>query len=246
MTEFQRQALKKEAHIWLTRSDQITASSAPGRYAGMLSAEEMRQYHRYIFDRDKHLFLVAHAMLRTVLSKYEDVAPEEWKFEHNEYGRPEVAKSMGLSNLRFNLSHAHGLVACVVSDHMDCGVDVERTDRVDEPMSMARRFFSPSEVVALEACQTSDTTRSHFFEYWTLKEAYAKAVGKGFSIPLEKFSFSIDKGKKIHVGFHSDMREDADAWQFALQYPSKQHILALALRRNHQDDLPVVVREIEL
>jgi 4'-phosphopantetheinyl transferase len=246
VTEHQRQALKKEAHVWLTRTDHVTISSAPDRYADILSAEEMQRYQRFIFDRDKHLFLVAHATLRVVLSKYENVPPEEWQFERNVYGRPEVAKSMGLSGLRFNLSHAHGLVACVVSDHMDCGVDVERTDRVDDPMSMARRFFSPREVGALQAPQTNETTRNRFFEYWTLKEAYVKAVGKGFSIPLDKFSFVVDKGKRIHVVFHTDMKDDADAWQFVLRYPSRHHILAVALRKNHPVDLPVILRVLKL
>lgn len=55
----------------------------------MLSTEELRQQRRFYFERDRHRYLVTRAMVRTVLSKYAAIAPEQWRFTTNSYGRPD-------------------------------------------------------------------------------------------------------------------------------------------------------------
>lgn len=59
----------------------------------------------------------------------------------------------------------------------------DRTRRV-EYLALGRRFFAPPEADELER---SPDPRHFFFEVWTAKEAYIKALGDGMSHPLDQF-----------------------------------------------------------
>jgi 4'-phosphopantetheinyl transferase len=59
-------------------------------------------------------------------------------------------------------------------------------------MDLARRFFSASERSELEACGENGKI-GLFFGFWTLKESYLKAIGKGLTVPLESFSMRLSE-----------------------------------------------------
>ncbi len=125
-----------------------------------------------------------------MLSRYADVAPRDWPFRIDEHGRPELAaRPAGTPDLRFNVSHTNGLVACAVTVGREVGVDVEHTGR-RLVHDVAERFFSPREVADLRACPAADQPVV-FFDYWTLKESYIKARGLGLALPLRQFSFLL-------------------------------------------------------
>lgn len=57
-------------------------------------------------------------------------------------------------------------------------------------MKMAKRFFTVEEA---EFINKSTDRNSAFFEIWTKKESFVKAVGKGLAIPLNSFSVLTDR-----------------------------------------------------
>ncbi len=138
------------ADLWFTFPGAIRNPELLAGYRAILSADEIARYERFWFDRDRHLHLVAWALVRTVLSKYADVNPEAWEFRTNRYGRPEITGPASTTTLRFNLSHTRGLIACIVAPELDVGVDVEDRRRDTAGAEIARRFFSPREVAAFE------------------------------------------------------------------------------------------------
>jgi 4'-phosphopantetheinyl transferase len=61
-----------------------------------------------------------------------------------------------------------------------------------------------------------DQRRSFFYDLWTLKESYIKAEGKGLSIPLDSFCFTINNDRSINFElFAGESRND----YFFSQYP---------------------------
>ena len=118
--------LGHEVHVWLLQPEKVVDAAVLAAYADSLSGAEHARQQRFHFEHDRKLFLVAHGMLRSVLSRYVAVAPSQWQFSSGRYGRPAISGPDGLPALRFNLSHTRGLVACAVSLEFDCGVDVER------------------------------------------------------------------------------------------------------------------------
>ncbi len=82
--------------------------------------------------------------------------------------------------VQLSLSHSGGYGVCAVSD-APVGVDVEliRPLRRDVP----GRFFTPAEQAWL-----TGRPESAFFRLWTRKESFVKALGRGLTLPLNRFS----------------------------------------------------------
>jgi 4'-phosphopantetheinyl transferase len=155
-------------------------------WLGILSDEELQRYRAFHFERDRAAYLTAHALTRRALSRYADVAPPDWQFAKGPCGKPEIANPLD-RRLGFNLSHTHGLVACAVGWECEVGIDVERINREINPAVS-------------------------FFEEWTLKEAYLKALGVGLTEQMARL-------------------EATDDWNCFQIRPTEEQCLAVVVKR---------------
>jgi len=225
-----------EVLVRIAATDSFTSPDIQAADLELLDDSERERYRRFLFDRDRNEYLVAHALLRRTLSLCAPVSPEAWRFTRNAYGCPAIEDAPDLPLLRFNLSHTRGLTACVVTKSVDVGIDIEWLDRALDPSTLMSYVFSPEEVRCLQALPAPEQ-RSRFFEYWTLKEAYIKARGLGLSLPLREFTILFVDDTQISVTFQPSLADDASAWQFHLMSPTPAHRLALAVRRGFSHDL---------
>jgi 4'-phosphopantetheinyl transferase len=232
---------RKEAHLWCVCPDIVTEPVLLDAYRELLNAQERVQQQRFYFEKGRHEYLVTRALVRTTLSRYVQVDPHSWHFEANAYGRPAIATPQGILPLRFNLSHTDGLIVCVVALDRECGIDVEDTERGGMTVDIADQFFSRMEAQDLRALPVP-MQRQRFFEYWTLKESYIKARGMGVSLPLEQFSFHLERGLPIRISFAPRLKDDPSSWQFAQFCPTQSHMVAIALRRGLEPDLEIRMR----
>jgi 4'-phosphopantetheinyl transferase len=226
--------------VWIAPSDVPDSARHVEGCFGHLTEEERARAGRFLHAADRERFVIGRWLARATLSRYAAVAPRDWPLVIDERGRPHLApQPPGTPDLRFNLSHTPGLVACAVTVGRELGVDVEYTGRRllhDVP----ERFFSAREVADLRARAESEQ-HSVFFDYWTLKESYIKARGLGLALPLRHFSFLLDGTDSPTVAFAPELDDDPASWQFALFRPTDSHRLAVAVRR-HGADLPIVIR----
>src|SRR5262245_21369980 len=116
-----------EAHLFTVRLAEASDPTLLAAYRDLLSAVEKARCDRYLFERNRHEHVVAHALKRLCLARYAPVDPRAWSVAIGERGKPEIAAPS--SRLRFNLSHTDGLVALLVADGADVGVDVETSAR---------------------------------------------------------------------------------------------------------------------
>jgi 4'-phosphopantetheinyl transferase len=216
------------ASIAYARPEAILAVHARETLLAGLSDEERERHARFRFESDRDIYLVAHALVRRMLARVTGAPPESFAFVAGEHGRPEISAPELARTVRFNLSHTHGLVACAVTRAADIGVDVEYVERKVEVMSVANHVFSPVEVAGLIALG-GEAQRERFFELWTLKEAYIKAIGKGLSAPLRAITFDPAEPDPVPVRFGPEVA-DADARWCLRRFPvGDAHRLALAL-----------------
>lgn len=176
-----------EIHVWYA-SLPIDAQ----RYRDLqsiLSPEEHEQAERFIHDRDRERFRMAHVILREVLARYIETPAADIEFQEGERGKPFFADRHATS-LQFNLAHSGEAVVVAVTENDAIGVDIERKrDKVD-CMNLAKRFFAPAEYRQLS--ELSEThRRDAFFRCWALKEAYIKAIGSGLYQALDSFVVDI-------------------------------------------------------
>jgi 4'-phosphopantetheinyl transferase len=81
----------------------------------------------------------------------------------------------GMPDLRLSLSHSGMSVACALCEPCACGLDLQR--KVDKPMlEIAETCYTPTEHEQLANLGARDRENS-FYDWWTLKEAWAKASG---------------------------------------------------------------------
>jgi 4'-phosphopantetheinyl transferase len=227
--------------LWLVSPDEID-EAVLARYRTLATPDEQAAASRFHFERHRRSHLVTRAAVRVVLSKYAAIAPPDWRFEQSEHGRPHVSREQagvpGLSDLRFNISHTDGLIAIAVTRHGDVGVDVENAEARRAPIDVAGAYFAPAEVAALHQEPAARQSRA-FFRYWTLKESYIKARGLGLALPLRHFSFLLHCPTP-RIAFAPELHDDPATWQFAQFWPTRDHRMAVAVRRDG-DDLPIDV-----
>lgn len=227
-------------NLWLCDDKSVQDPRVLASYQDWLSVAERERYERFRFAALRHQFLVSRALLRWVLAQYTGLAPASLVFAANAWGKPHLDVSDTAAPL-FNLSHTTGLIVLAVTETtwtetapLMLGVDVERLDRVVDASKLATRYFSPLESETLCALP-AELQRASFFDFWTLKEAYIKAVGMGLAIPLDAFSFILDESG-IEVHFSGSRSEDEpSAWQFRRLFYADalgetEHQLGLALR----------------
>ena len=127
----------------------------------------------------------AHNLLRECLKVYGIAYSEDTPINKNDMGKPSLAE---YPHIHFNLSHAKGISACIVSGK-ECGVDCEQVRKCSQ--GVMRRAFTESERALVESLP-EDQRDLMFTRLWTLKESYVKAIGIGVSYPLDTVGFSFD------------------------------------------------------
>jgi 4'-phosphopantetheinyl transferase len=230
--------------MWFLFENQVTtAPELLASYRDVLTQQERLRAERFLFARDRDRYLLTRGLVRTVLSRYIPIDASDWRFEPNAYGRPMITNNHDwVSVLSFNISHTDGLIVLAVASDRAVGVDTERTERKVD-VEAADHYFSPNEVAALQRLPKQLQPR-RFLDLWTLKESYIKARGMGLSIPLDKFSFELDRRQHSLINFDADLDDLPDRWRFYHLFPSKEHLVALCLQHKTSAMPAVICRQI--
>ena len=236
-------SLEKEAHIWIAFTGKHYNSALLTWYESLLSEYEQKKYNDLYFRRHRKSYLISHALLRATLSFYVNTLPEELGLSYDSYGRPKIQKPGEIPGICFNLSRTRGVAACLISSSSHAGIDVESTLNLVDPEIMFRNVLLPNEIESLEGLG-GDSLKRRFLAYWTLKEAYVKATGKGLSIPLTQFSFKLNPDGYAQVTFTPPLADNPLRWQFAYFSLTREHILAVALRKTETTDKNIKIFEV--
>lgn len=225
-TDKSTDVLRNEAHVWFITPESVCDPAVLQHCQDILDTNETEKLGRFVHAEDSHCYLVSHAMLRSVLSNYADVAPSDWCFSKGQHGRPEIVSDDQI-RLRFNLTHTPGLAACIVTLDDDCGIDAEKLRDRHNPLGVAKRMFSAPELEQLMQ-REGQAFLEYFYEHWTLREAYVKARGIGISFPTREIQFSVE-GQEVTVRFDDTIDDNEGDWRFQMIRPGSTHIAALAL-----------------
>ncbi|XBJ07461.1 hypothetical protein VPH35_012974 [Triticum aestivum] len=185
----------REVHVWYLCPDELNNQSQLNMYEELLSPSEREYADSMKATMLRKDVVLSRALLRTTLSRYRwasicafilsyiygkldtgcKIDPRSFEFKKNKFGKPEVLWPLDDSTaeqpLHFNISHTTSLIACGIAINAHIGIDVEEKKRntTKNILSLARRYFTPSEVDSLAEISDSDAQRKEFLKLWTLK-----------------------------------------------------------------------------
>lgn len=156
------------------------------RYLSQIPMERQERVRRYVREEDAIRSLCGSLLTQYVIWK--ELKTVNFSYSYNKYGKPFVSE---FPSFHYNLSHSHNWVVCATDDN-EVGIDIEKIKDID--LGIAERFFTPSEFAEIQR-KSSFEQIACFYEYWTMKESYIKALGKGLSIPLNSFCIREENGE---------------------------------------------------
>ena len=138
-------------------------------------------------DRDRRLFLAAEVLLNRSLEAVKANIMLPAAYTRNPYGKPYLLPP---AELYVNWSHSGDSILCALSDR-EVGIALQEMQK--EPReALVARTLQPEELCFYQTLP-SEQRKQVFYQYWTLKESYLKALGTGFHTSLASFYIEMDK-----------------------------------------------------
>ena len=185
----QMQLPQGEIHIW-----KFSLCRTNAEYQGFedsLSADERQRADRSHFARHRRRFVARRGLQRLVLSRYCGIAPADIRFAYERNGKPYLPKEDNERGLHFSVSQSADVALLACTRNQGTGIDVEEVREFSDKEEIVSRFFSVQEKAAWRKTLGKDLNQI-FFNAWTRKEAFVKALGLGLEIDLNLFSVSFE------------------------------------------------------
>ena len=193
--------------------------------AQWLSEDEWQRAERFHLERDHQRFIAGRGTLREILGALLDTAPAGLEFSYGVFGKPKLTAPVGADSLHFNVAHSDSIAVFATAKH-ELGVDVERIRALDETGDIATRFFSSREKDCLQAL-AEEQRQEAFFNCWTRKEAYLKAIGARLDDALSQVEVSLAPGEAAEL---LSAPENSRPWQLHSLNPAAGFVAALAVQ----------------
>lgn len=200
--------------------------------AALLSCEERRRAGRFAGDLERRRFTVARARLRQLLGARLGVTPEVVALEYAAGGKPRLHPRFG-GDLRFNVSHYQDVAAFAFANGREVGIDVEGVRSLAEADAIAALAFSPREHRTYLALDPEQKPRG-FFNCWTRKEAFVKAIGEGLQFPLDRFDVSLVPDEPARLQRVDSTPGDSCGWVLHAFTPGPQLVGAVVVEDAHE------------
>jgi 4'-phosphopantetheinyl transferase len=213
----------REVQLWTVRLQALESTFA--RVSSWLSADEADRAVRFRFEKHRRAFVLGRAVLRALVANYLRTAPGDVSFTYGPKGKPALAGAP--CPLDLNVSNSGDLAAYAFTLNCEIGVDIEYRRRMADIEAIARRFFASAEVAEFTDLADSDRPEG-FFNCWTRKEAYIKAVGDGLSVPLDSFRVTLQPGAPARMMELDGSASAAERWTLHAFTPAPDYAGAIA------------------
>jgi 4'-phosphopantetheinyl transferase len=212
----------EEVHVWSAALD--SEQPAAQELARLLAPDERARAERFTSAVVRNRFVAARGLLRLILARYLRRDATELSFAYGKQGKPALAGD----GLQFNLAHSGNQALYAISLQREVGIDIEQLCPDRDHEKLARRFFSPGEVAALESLPPELRIQA-FYRCWTCKEAYLKGCGAGMSLPLDSFDVALLPDAAPALLAQRTTPEEVSRWQLFDLAPHAGYCAALAV-----------------
>jgi len=202
--------LSGELQVWripLNQPDTVVE-----RLKKTLETNEIERAGMFYFDRDKKRYLIACGAKREILAGYLKCTPGEIRFTFGKYGKPQLKTEINQPEFSFNLAHSNEWALLAVTRQDVVGIDIEFTGRNLSELDQLIGIFSNYERETLRSLSGKFRLKG-FYNCWTRKEAYVKAIGMGLSYPLQDFDVTCRPGAEAKLLRVRGQPQVAEHWE---------------------------------
>lgn len=145
----------------------------------VLAADELERASNFQLERHRQLFIRRRALRRFLLGRFLGVPPKSLCFVETSLGKPQLA-TPSPAQCDFSTSNSENVFAMAIAPEGKIGVDVEVLcpDLNLEPV--AAMYLDWQQAAQLETLTETDRQRQ-ILQFWSLREALAKASGHGIA-----------------------------------------------------------------
>jgi 4'-phosphopantetheinyl transferase len=216
-----------EVHVWRAYVDPEESFLRTMRKT--LSEDEIARAEQFYFKKDRDRYVAARGMLRTILSRYLQMPPNQLQFIYNPHGKPALTEIIDSGGMRFNLSHSYEMVLYAITRKREVGVDLEHIKVRPLQEDIAERFFSPEETLWIRTLP-QEKQAGAFFACWTAREAYLKARGDGIALHAGSPGISfIPDSKTTRASVIREAGEGGRTWSIWQLEPAPGYAGALVV-----------------
>lgn len=214
-----------ELHVWCAAVD--VSEDLAEELLGTLADDERQRAARYLSDPHRRRFIACRAAQRMILATYTGASAQEIEFVYSPLGKPALAASGSAAGLEFNVSNSGDMALFAMARNRQLGVDVERIrDNLDHD-GLSQRFFAAGERDKLRHLP-EELRLQGFFDCWTRKEAFLKAIGKGLTYPLDRAVVAIGPQEPCRLLSLDGDETAAAAWSLLALHPAPGYTAAIA------------------
>ena len=170
---------------------------------------------------DRKLSLAGDMLIYKAITEQLKISRSKINIAYGEMGKPYAANL----NIHFSVSHSGSFAAVAISDK-PVGVDIEKL----RPFSaaVANKIFTEKEKDYLMSVPCTEQSKSlHFFELWTIKEAYIKLHGT-----------TIGHIKDLSLQGNNGMFTSDEPLQITMDYSVPDYVTAIVQEQTDSQTFP--------
>jgi 4'-phosphopantetheinyl transferase len=149
----------------------------------VLSPEEQRFAQTICNQTLKKQHITIRVRLRQILAAYLNQPKDKINIAKTSYGKPYL---VDYPEIYFNISHSAKTLVVAISQIGAVGIDIEQAKKQRTDFSgLVAKCFANSEREYWHNLPEGEKT-AEFYRFWTRKEAFVKAVGRGLAMGLQE------------------------------------------------------------
>jgi 4'-phosphopantetheinyl transferase len=201
-----------------------------------LLGRDWPRYRQHPAPSGRLILAVSRMVLKYTAAAALQVPAERLDLAYLPGGRP-VLRGLG-ADLRVSLAHTDELIVVGVSRTGPVGVDAEPAGRTICFEALRDHVCTAEEARLLEALPEEERTEM-FLRLWTLKEAYAKALGHGMRRRFSAVGFAWEATGSARL-----TGDGAGAWAFATHLVEGRFLVTEAHHRDAAPPVPGGARQV--
>jgi len=218
-------------------------------YLQFVQPEERTRIKRFYNFIDSKRALIGRLLLRQAIHTLLNVNWKSIELGRSEDNKPYIKQiknsKVSFKDISINISHHGEWVALIAHTKKTIGIDImnmtedPRSD-VDSFFDLMNDVFTKNEWKEINEPKEDKKRLERFYKFWSLKESYVKAIGKGLVLDLQTIEFSLNKndiGKNVETASLTRDNKKLNNWYFYIYHLDDIHCSSIAINTEKEDEI---------